>query len=102
MCASILVLSYLKMKEILYAAVTLVITIAANAQKKKPIAPAMLDVSQLGGTKIPMSETTHNYGNGYCQHERDLEVQLTKNEILIHETIYNDKGDQNSDGYRWI
>jgi hypothetical protein len=51
MCASILVLSYLKMKEILYAAVTLVITIAANAQKKKPVAPAMLDVSQLGGTK---------------------------------------------------
>ena len=50
--------------------------------------------------RITMSETIHNYGKGYCQHERDK--HNIKNEILIHESIYNDKGDQNSDGYRWI
>lgn len=61
--------------------------------------------------EINMLDNNLNFGNGYFQHNKApdnfigfgfLEVQLTGNEILVHETIYNDGGSQNSDPYRWI
>ncbi len=61
--------------------------------------------------QIRMSEAIYSSGNGYYQHSKDdhnvirfgfLEIQLTLNGILAHETIYNDEGTQNSDGYRWV
>lgn len=61
--------------------------------------------------EINMLENNLNFGNGYFQHNKApdsfigfgfLEVQLTGNGILVHETIFNDNGFQNSDPYRWI
>jgi hypothetical protein len=61
--------------------------------------------------EINMLDNNLNFGNGYFQHNKApdkfigfgfLEVQLTGDEILVHETIYNDGGCQNSDAYRWI
>jgi hypothetical protein len=58
-----------------------------------------------------MSEAIYSYGSGYYQHDKDkhgitrfgfLEIQLSENHILAHETIYNDVGTQNSDAYRWL
>ncbi|WP_460516287.1 hypothetical protein [Cyclobacterium sediminis] len=61
--------------------------------------------------EINMLDKNLNFGSGYFQHNKApdnfigfgfLEVQLTGDEILVHETIYNDGGKQNSDPYRWI
>jgi len=61
--------------------------------------------------EITMNENNWDYGKGYYQHNRSpdgitrfgfLEIQLADPNILVHETIYNKKGEQNSDAYRWI
>lgn len=61
--------------------------------------------------EINMLDFNLNFGNGYFQHNKApdnfigfgfLEIQLTGDEILVHETIYNKNGHQNSDPYRWI
>jgi hypothetical protein len=61
--------------------------------------------------RIRMDENSRDHGRGYYYHDvtKDnivrfgfLEVQLANDLILVHETIYNEKGEQNSDAYRWI
>jgi len=60
---------------------------------------------------ITMDENNSNHGTGHYQHKIGpegtikfgfLEVQLADSEILVHETIYNKDGAQNSDAYRWV
>ncbi|MFC5625414.1 hypothetical protein [Algoriphagus winogradskyi] len=60
---------------------------------------------------ITMDENNFNHGKGHFQHNPNsngeigfgfLEIQLANDVILVHETIYNKNGGQNSDAFRWI
>lgn len=60
---------------------------------------------------ITINENNLNHGTGYYRHNIGpegtikfgfLEIQLAGSEILVHETIYNQEGKQNSDAYRWV
>lgn len=61
-------------------------------------------------TEITMNEPSYKRGQGYYQHHKSLdgatrfgflEIQLAKNEILVHVTIHKG-GVENSDAYRWV
>lgn len=60
--------------------------------------------------EITMAEPTFQNGRGYYQHKKSLdgatrfgflEIQLAKDEILVHVTIHKE-GKENSDAYRWV
>ncbi|MDX9696973.1 MAG: hypothetical protein RBT49_14375 [Bacteroidales bacterium] len=60
--------------------------------------------------ELQMNEPSLYYGTGYHCHEIEndvlrygfWEVQLANDMILSHLTIYNEKGEQNSEPYVWI